>query len=948
MTDKNYNTQNQTTAHVVSHTHWDREWRWPLWHTRLLLIDFLDQLIPLLEKNTYPSFVLDGQVIPVLDYLEIRPEMLPRIKKLVQDGKLLVGPWLLLPDEYPIDAEALVRNLLIGRRAAQKLGHAFNVGYTSFGWGQTAQLPQIYAGFDIDVAFVGKQVSKKRAPQCEFLWQAPDGTKLLTSRFGKTGRANFYFKAHLQMLFGIDYESPDWRFLWHKGLTPYHRADAPQHEQEHQQLQQPTSWHPQTVTKKLINKTWATTDESVLQHDRLFMNGSDFAAAQPLFPDMLKKINEVDSDRNWIHTSLADFVNLMRQKIDTSKIPLVLGELRDGPAGSLTGNALATRLDLKRRNKQAENLLIRLAEPLAAYAAQNGAHYPNTLLQHAWRSLLEAHSHDSINGCTQDKTGRDVANRLDQVIDAAQAIADRAMQHLVKKIDLTPFNTDDVLLVVFNPMPYPRRDILQAYVDMPDNAPKNRNWRPYAPSEALTVYDDAGTPVPTQWHGFTSKTLPVAQLHSRALPFNCLRHQLLFDTGTLPPAGYKVFKVGPIAPVGQTPTPANDEAARTDTILKAPNVLENQHLRVVMNPNGTFDLTAKALQHTFPNLNYYEDRGEIGDYWTNHRPMNDQIHASIGASARIWAQNAGPLQASLVSQVALQLPQNADKTQQQRSEKLHNLTIKTTITLRHDAEQLDVDVTFDNRCKDHYLRAIFPTNLTNATHAAAGGHFNVDVRPIRPQGPSEHAVWPDMATQPQQRFLDLSDGQIGLAFIHDCLTEYEVLDNTQRSVALSLLRAVRSWICTETRVGSEFPSQNGAQMIGQQHYHYALKPHTGDWQTANIPLAADLFNAPCPIVQTRKSTGHLPTSDHSFCQIDNNQLRFSTLKQAAEHNAWIIRLYNPTPDTQTANLRLAHTIQNAYLTNLNEDRTETLTPQNNTLTIDAPPHKILTIECELT
>ena len=89
------------TGHIVSHTHWDREWRYPLWQTRLMLVDFLDELVQLLESDTYPGFLLDGQLSPVCDYLEIRPEMKGRIKKLISAGKLQVGPWLTLPDEYP-------------------------------------------------------------------------------------------------------------------------------------------------------------------------------------------------------------------------------------------------------------------------------------------------------------------------------------------------------------------------------------------------------------------------------------------------------------------------------------------------------------------------------------------------------------------------------------------------------------------------------------------------------------------------------------------------------------------------------------------------------------------------------------------------------------------------------------------------------------------------------
>ena len=56
----------------------------------------------------------------------------------------------------------------------------------------------------------------------------------------------------------------------------------------------------------------------------------------------------------------------------------------------------------------------------------------------------------------------------------------------------------------------------------------------------------------------------------------------------------------------------------------------------------------------------------------------------------------------------------------------------------------------------------------------------------------------DMATLPQNNFVDVSDGSVGIGFLNDSLTEYEVLDRSQRTVALSFLRSVRNWICTET------------------------------------------------------------------------------------------------------------------------------------------------------
>jgi mannosylglycerate hydrolase len=85
-------TNHRKTAHIVSHTHWDSEWRYPIWETRLMLTDFMDELVEVLEKGFYPSFLMDGQVSPILDYLKLRPEMADRIKALVKADKLQIGP----------------------------------------------------------------------------------------------------------------------------------------------------------------------------------------------------------------------------------------------------------------------------------------------------------------------------------------------------------------------------------------------------------------------------------------------------------------------------------------------------------------------------------------------------------------------------------------------------------------------------------------------------------------------------------------------------------------------------------------------------------------------------------------------------------------------------------------------------------------------------------------
>ena len=101
-----------------------------------------------------------------------------------------------------------------------------------------------------------------------------------------------------------------------------------------------------------------------------------------------------------------------------------------------------------------------------------------------------------------------------------------------------------------------------------------------------------------------------------------------------------------------------------------------------MNPNGTFNLTDKPSGRIFANLNYYQDRGELGDYWNNQRPNHDQVFTSLGCAARIWSEDCGPLQATLISEITMRIPRNAIPREERRSTELVDLTIRTSVTLR--------------------------------------------------------------------------------------------------------------------------------------------------------------------------------------------------------------------------------------------------------------------------
>ena len=591
-------------------------------------------------------------------------------------------------------------------------------------------------------------------------------------------------------------------------------------------------------------------------------------------------------------------------------------------------------------------MLIRIAEPMANLVSLQGANFPEKFVNKAWQYLLESHPHDSINGVTQDKTADDNENRLMQVVDLSNTITEEAMKDLIAKIDMSKFKKDDVLIIVFNPLPYPTTGtILEAWVNMPKKA-KSKFMAP--PPDGLQIYDVKGNAVSTQWEGHKEVGYCVAEIHTRARPFYCHRNKLYFDTGIIPAGGYKIFRAGEIekSKLKKGIAWSDDNAKSYGNILTSPNVLENEFLRVEFNSNGTFTLTDKKSKKVFSNLNYFEDRGEVGDYWVNRRPVFDDVYTSLGCNAEIKAKENGALQATIVSEVTMPIPDKAIPEQQRRGDNKVDLIIKTSVTLRAGADQIEVNVEFENRHQDHCLRAIFPTGISGAKLADTGGHFGVDSRPIKVQGPLPGSVWPDMATLPMNNFLDVSDGKNGIAFLSDSLTEYEVKDNDDRTAALTLLRACKDWICTE-RAGSDYPSQKGGQCLRKHKLRYAIKPHKGNWQTANIPLAAEQFNVPPLPVQTSWHKGKLSGTEKSLFEISNPALRFSSLKKAENRNTIIVRVYNPTEVLQKGNLVFANNVKKAWLTDLNEKRgKEIKLTAKNKVSVSAKSNKIVTVEIQ--
>jgi len=176
---------------IVSHTHWDREWYRTFQAFRARLVDTVDKVLEVLDRDPGWSFVLDGQTIVVEDYLAIRPDQAERLAAACRAGRLAIGPWYVQPDSLLPSGETHVRNLLEGRRVGMQFGPVSTVAYTPDSFGHPSQFPQIFRGFGLDgfVYWRGNGDELDRLPP-DYRWVAPDGSSMLACHL-----ASGYFAA---------------------------------------------------------------------------------------------------------------------------------------------------------------------------------------------------------------------------------------------------------------------------------------------------------------------------------------------------------------------------------------------------------------------------------------------------------------------------------------------------------------------------------------------------------------------------------------------------------------------------------------------------------------------------------------------------------------------------------------------------------------------------------
>ena len=129
-------------VHVIAHTHWDFEWYFTRQQARVQFAYHMAEVLQALADNQLDSYLLDGQLAIVDDYLQTNPDKRAAMMRFVKARRLFIGPWYTQIDEMVTSGEAIVRNLQLGHKLAADLDGVMKVGYLpdSFGQGHAEDL----------------------------------------------------------------------------------------------------------------------------------------------------------------------------------------------------------------------------------------------------------------------------------------------------------------------------------------------------------------------------------------------------------------------------------------------------------------------------------------------------------------------------------------------------------------------------------------------------------------------------------------------------------------------------------------------------------------------------------------------------------------------------------------------------------------------------------------
>lgn len=560
-------------------------------------------------------------------------------------------------------------------------------------------------------------------------------------------------------------------------------------------------------------------------------------------------------------------------EVTAQNIPEVLGERNFVFTGCYTSQARH-----KWANRHGENLLF-TAETAAVLGERiAGVPYPCQNLEEAWRALLFTQFHDILPGSGTRETRHYALGRAQEVQAAAGMARTNALRALSRRVntqllrDAFPIppqreerdaqeaalaygagvgygagtggesaysaaSSRERVFLVFNPLPYPRREVIEVQL-----------WDPDLDERYLVATSEGDLP-----------PRPVQVLERG----NYWGHQYLkvaFPV-EVPACGYRAVCVSDrLAEFGLAQEQPPDLWGRFDLawrqILPPDHTLENEYLRVELHPpsGGITRLLDKRA----------------GREWVLPGKRLGVLEYCVEQNIGMTAWVIGPFltREELCDGGSLRRVHSGPYIHAFRwTRRLHDTQLELDITLRQNTPRVEFRLRVDWREIGHaergipHLRVCFPLAIEQAQP-----RYEIPFGAIRRDlfdGEEVVALrWVDLSTPNGTGVTLVNSSKYGFGLEKDTLH-------------MTLLRASID--------PDPLPD------LGEHLIEYALIPHGPGWGIGDAMQAGEEFNIPLVVTSCDFHNGDLPTSA-SFLSIANPNVRLAALKKGQDGRSLVLRL----------------------------------------------------------
>ena len=895
--------------HVIPHSHWDREWYFTTSRSKVYLMKDLGDVLNTLENDPeFKYFMVDAQGSLLDDYIKWRPQDKERISKLVNDGRLVIGPWYTQTDQLVISGESIVRNMYYGMKRCESFGKYMNVGYVPDSFGQSGNMPQIYRQFGIEDTLFWRGVSDDMVKHTDYNWRGDDGSVVFTT----------------QIPFGY-----------------YIGGNIPEEPEENEEFWQ----------KECLEKAGG---RSATRHI-YFPNGFDQAPVRTNLPQLVKERNEKDPENEYVISCIEDYIKDV--KSENPELEEVQGELVIAKHMRIHKSIFSSRSDLKVMNTQIQNYVTNVMEPLLTISYNLGNEYPHEAVAEIWKLLFENAAHDSIGSCISDTANEDVYVRYKQARDIAVNLVELHSRLIATNVK----NDADMTFTAINTLSQKRKDtvIVKTYVpggkfaiidekgnDVDYTIIKSRDLTDYVLSQTIMLDPSRKFYVPDQVLEVTmaikANDVPALGYVQYSIDTQKDSHKETADKKVLENKYYTIEV---------------EENGSLTIVDKANNVTyKNQGILVENGDDGdSFNYSPpRKDMEVFSNESKCTVKISGSDIYDQA-----EIHFDMVVPADLDERAEGKVSVTMLVDMTVAL--RKDSKVIDFNVKVDNKGLSHRLCVLFDSQIVSAfnyaDQQFGLIKRPNYYEKemkLYMESMNNKTEKKAG------IQELA-NWANDQSTWqePPISIEPTQSYVSLTDGKTGIAVIPQGVREYEVLDDIK--IRLTLFRTYgfmgkENLIYRPGRAsGERIIETPAAQLLKEMEFNFGFTSYAGDINDSDIDTLAKQYNTNLEVYTYAEFlNGRLIFSQreiegqnakiHSLFETEGN-LVVSAVKKAEEDDGYIIRLYNGKDHKDLDDkIKFNFDIKEAYYTNLKEEKTEEIKVENNTISVKELSHcKFVTI-----